>query len=108
MVDLLALGIDVAFDRTIPRHDLRRGLPAPGAILSRRLCLRLPDAYAPCPRGYLKVGVVARKLDEGPGQTSSDEHGADVGNADSRALGNQPAILVNLMPDTTDRLAFDH
>ena len=64
----------------------------------------MPDADLPGSGRYLEPAVIGRILDERPSQAGSDESGADVRKADGRALGNQPAILVKLMPDTANRL----
>jgi hypothetical protein len=52
--------------------------------------------------------VVGRILDEGPSHAKDKEPGADVGHLISRAAGDEAAVLVNLIPDTANRLAVDH
>src|SRR5260221_41998 len=84
MIDLLALGVDVALDRAILGRDLRRGLPAPGAVLPG-LRLRLPDAELLCARSCLQRLIIRRILDEGSSQAGSDKLGTNVRDGICRA-----------------------
>src|ERR1700733_1457606 len=105
VVDLAVAG-DIALDGAALGRLLLGGSPALGAILPRRLGLRLPD---PEPRSLGRsflchVGLAVAH--ERPGEALADHPGVDVA-AGHEADAQEAAVFVDAMPLARHRLAFE-